>query len=142
MARLLVSDELWSIIEPHIPVREEKGDGKKKGMSTFIRSTKDQTRNSAAEAKRGHVIEGDLIQGRTPVFFSGRFNKVECPLCFSGLNVLSPFSVSFPCFDMLTVIEEKTKNNLSKEESDMLATTLYELRNRYVQLTMSQRPTA
>ncbi len=44
--------------------------------------------------------------------------------------------------DMLAVIEEKTKDNLSKEESDMLATTLYELRNRYVQLTMSQRPTA
>jgi len=44
--------------------------------------------------------------------------------------------------DMLAIIEEKTKDNLSKEESDMLATTLYELRNRYVQLTMSQRPTA
>lgn len=44
--------------------------------------------------------------------------------------------------DMLSVIEEKTKGNLSKEETDMLATTLYELRNRYVQLTMSQRPTA
>lgn len=44
--------------------------------------------------------------------------------------------------DMLAVLEEKTKGNLSKEETDMLATTLYELRNRYVQLTMSQRPTA
>ena len=44
--------------------------------------------------------------------------------------------------DMLSVIAEKTEGNLSKEESDMIATTLYELRNRYVQLTMSQRPTA
>lgn len=44
--------------------------------------------------------------------------------------------------DMLAVLEEKTKGNLSKEEADMLATTVYELRNRYVQLTMSQRPTA
>jgi len=44
--------------------------------------------------------------------------------------------------DMLSVLEEKTRGNLSKEETDMLATTLYELRNRYVQLTMSQRPTA
>ena len=44
--------------------------------------------------------------------------------------------------DMLSVIAEKTEGNLSKEETDMLATTLYELRNRYVQLTMSQRPTA
>jgi len=44
--------------------------------------------------------------------------------------------------DMLAIIEEKTKGNLSKEEADMLANTVYELRNRYVQLTMSQRPTA
>lgn len=44
--------------------------------------------------------------------------------------------------DMLSILEEKTKGNLSKEETDMLATTVYELRNRYVQLTMSQRPTA
>lgn len=44
--------------------------------------------------------------------------------------------------DMLAVIVEKTEGNLSKEESDMIATTVYELRNRYVQLTMSQRPTA
>jgi uncharacterized protein DUF1844 len=44
--------------------------------------------------------------------------------------------------DMLGVIEEKTKDNLSKEEADLLANTMYELRNRYVQLTMSQRPTA
>ncbi len=44
--------------------------------------------------------------------------------------------------DMLAVIEEKTKGNLSKEEADLLANTVYELRNRYVQLTMSQRPTA
>jgi hypothetical protein len=44
--------------------------------------------------------------------------------------------------DMLGVLQEKTEGNLSKDESDMLATTIYELRNRYVQLTMSQRPTA
>lgn len=35
--------------------------------------------------------------------------------------------------DMLSVIEEKTKGNLTEEESNTLAGTLYELRTRYVQ---------
>ena len=35
--------------------------------------------------------------------------------------------------DMLGVIEEKTKGNLSEEEANTLAGTLYELRTRYVQ---------
>jgi len=35
--------------------------------------------------------------------------------------------------DMLGVIEEKTKGNLSQEEAGMLASTAYELRSRYIQ---------
>lgn len=41
--------------------------------------------------------------------------------------------------DMLTVIEEKTKGNLSEEETKMLAGTLYELRSRYIQLANQAR---
>jgi len=36
--------------------------------------------------------------------------------------------------DMLAVIEEKTKGNLSSDETDLIASTLFELRQRYVQL--------
>jgi len=36
--------------------------------------------------------------------------------------------------DMLGVLDEKTKGNLSEEESKMLTQTLYELRSRYIQL--------
>ena len=43
--------------------------------------------------------------------------------------------------DMLGVVEEKTKGNLSEQESNSLATTLYELRQRYVQLSASTRTT-
>jgi len=35
--------------------------------------------------------------------------------------------------DMLGVIEEKTEGNLSEEEKNLLAGTLYELRSRYIQ---------
>lgn len=41
--------------------------------------------------------------------------------------------------DMLGVIEEKTKGNLSQEESSLISTTLYELRQRYIQLVTALR---
>ena len=41
--------------------------------------------------------------------------------------------------DMLSVISDKTKGNLSKEEDETLASTLYELRNRYVQISQAAR---
>ena len=37
--------------------------------------------------------------------------------------------------DMLGVIEEKTKGNLTEEEKTMLSQTVYELRSRYIQLS-------
>ncbi len=41
--------------------------------------------------------------------------------------------------DMLSVLEEKTKGNLTDEEAKMIAGTLYELRTRYVQIANAQR---
>jgi hypothetical protein len=41
--------------------------------------------------------------------------------------------------DMLTVIEQKSKGNLSTDESNLLVTTLYELRQRYIQVASSAR---
>lgn len=41
--------------------------------------------------------------------------------------------------DMLGVIEQKTKGNLSDDEADLLASTLFELRQRYVQLASALR---
>ena len=41
--------------------------------------------------------------------------------------------------ELLSVIEEKTKGNLSEEESKMLSTTIYELRTRYIQMASAPR---
>ncbi len=41
--------------------------------------------------------------------------------------------------DMLNVIEEKTKGNLTDEESKMITTTTYELRSRYIQAASGAR---
>ncbi|MEM6258945.1 MAG: DUF1844 domain-containing protein [Planctomycetota bacterium] len=44
--------------------------------------------------------------------------------------------------DSLSVLEDKTKGNLTEEESKMLATTLYELRQSYVQIANASRSPA
>ncbi len=41
--------------------------------------------------------------------------------------------------DMLAVLQDKTKGNLSDEESTMLNQTLYELRSRYIQIASAAR---
>ncbi|MBH06824.1 MAG: hypothetical protein CMJ20_10945 [Phycisphaeraceae bacterium] len=41
--------------------------------------------------------------------------------------------------DLLTVIEKKTKGNLTEEEENLLTTTLYDLRNSYIQVSTAAR---
>lgn len=41
--------------------------------------------------------------------------------------------------DLLGILEEKTKGNLTEQESDALASTIYELRNQYVQVAHAAR---
>jgi hypothetical protein len=41
--------------------------------------------------------------------------------------------------DMLAVLEEKTKGNLSEDEAKVIASTVYELRSRYIQLSTAAR---
>lgn len=41
--------------------------------------------------------------------------------------------------DMLGVLEEKTKGNLSEDEANLLASAAYELRTRYIQLASAAR---
>ena len=41
--------------------------------------------------------------------------------------------------DMLNILHEKSKGNLSEEEDKLLAGTLYELRQRYIETVKAQR---
>ncbi|MCC6581109.1 MAG: DUF1844 domain-containing protein [Phycisphaeraceae bacterium] len=41
--------------------------------------------------------------------------------------------------DLLDVLTQKTKGNLTEDESNLLAQTLYELRSRYIALSNAQR---
>jgi hypothetical protein len=41
--------------------------------------------------------------------------------------------------DLLSILQDKTEGNLSDEEKTMLSQTLYELRQRYIQLATQER---
>ncbi len=102
----------------------------------------------------GHAPSGEAAaargQGMPPASFEVLISTMATQALFAMGEIPDPqtgqrmahLDLARHHIDMLAVIVEKTEGNLSKEESDMIATTLYELRNRYVQLTMSQRPTA
>ncbi|MCA9293960.1 MAG: DUF1844 domain-containing protein [Phycisphaerales bacterium] len=51
----------------------------------------------------------------------------------SGRAVFDPYYAQY-MIDMLAVLEEKTKGNITKEEADDLASVLHELRSRFVEL--------
>ncbi len=52
----------------------------------------------------------------------------------TGRAILAPDMARFN-IDLLGVLEEKTKGNLSEEESKILTSTLYELRLQYVEIS-------
>lgn len=52
----------------------------------------------------------------------------------SGQRILS-LEMARHHIDMLGVIEEKTKGNLTEKEEELVATSVYELRKRYIQMS-------
>lgn len=52
---------------------------------------------------------------------------------------MQAFDVARYHIDTLAILEAKTKGNLTQEETDMLAVTLYDLRSRYVQMVTAAR---
>lgn len=55
----------------------------------------------------------------------------------SGL-IKKDFSLAQQTIDILTILEEKTKGNLSKDEQDFLTTVLYQLRMAFVELNKNK----
>lgn len=56
----------------------------------------------------------------------------------SGQRYLS-LDVARHHIDMLTVIEQKTKGNLTEQEQELVSGTLYELRQHYIQVASTKR---
>ena len=57
-----------------------------------------------------------------------------------GQRIPSNFEIAKHYIDMLQVLEDKTKGNLSEEEKKMLDQVLYEIRMRYMQVVGGGMP--
>lgn len=56
----------------------------------------------------------------------------------TGQRIIS-FDLARFHIDTLAMLEEKTRGNLTKEEADLLANLLYELRSRYIEAVQAHR---
>ena len=85
---------------------------------------------------------GEQGQGMPPATFETLISTMATQALFAMGAIADPrtgqryqhMELARHHIDMLGVIEEKTKGNLSEEEETTLASTLYELRTRYVQM--------
>jgi hypothetical protein len=106
--------------------------------------------SKAKQAGAGGAGDGRSVGGRgqmPPANFEGLVVTLAHSALYAMSGVQDPqtgqrvvvLDLARHHIDLLSVLEEKTKGNLSKEESTMIAQTLYELRSRYVQLASSAR---
>jgi hypothetical protein len=99
----------------------------------------------SAEAKGGRAAGG--AGGLPPASFQTLVSTMATQALFAMGAIPDPrtgqrmqhLELARHHIDMLTVIEEKSKGNLTEEESTLLAGTLYELRTRYIQLATAAR---
>jgi hypothetical protein len=98
-------------------------------------------------AGEGGDESGDGMGGIPPASFETLISTMatQCLLALgmiadpsTGQRYLHP-DLARHHIDMLTVLNEKTEGNLSKEETELLGGTLYELRQRYIDTINAQR---
>ena len=100
-----------------------------------------------AEAPQGAGEQGTGRGGLPPVTFEALISTMATQALFAMGLVPDPrtgqrvqhLDLARHHIDMLSVLEQKTKGNLTDEEEKMLSATLYELRSNYISLGASAR---
>ena len=100
----------------------------------------DETENAEARSGAGAMPEANFQTLVSTMATQALFAMGAIPDPRTGQRI-AHLDLARHHIDMLTVIEAKTKGNLDEEEEKMLGTTLYELRNTYIQLSTAQRTT-
>jgi len=100
----------------------------------------EQTKSPEGRPGAGTVPEANFQTLVSTMATQALFAMGAIPDPRTGQRVTHP-DLARHHIDMLTVIEDKTKGNLDEEEQQLLSTTLYELRNTYIQLSTAQRTT-
>lgn len=106
-----------------------------------------KTQSKADTPGAGQAKPGQAPGGMPPANFETLISTMVTQALFAMGAIADPrtgqrtahLDLARHHIDMLSVIEEKTKGNLSEEEANMLVGTLYELRSRYIQLANQAR---
>lgn len=95
----------------------------------------------AAQAAPGQIPPADFTTLVSSIATQALFSMGAMPDPQTGQRYTN-LDIARHHIDSLSVVEEKTKGNLSDEESKMLSGTLYELRQSYVQIANASRSPA
>ena len=97
--------------------------------------------NSPAQGTPGQIPPADFTTLVSSIATQALFSMGAMPDPQTGQRYTN-LDIARHHIDSLTVVEEKTKGNLTEDESKMLAGTLYELRQNYVQIANASRSPA
>jgi hypothetical protein len=95
----------------------------------------------ASQAAPGQIPPADFTTLVSSIATQALFSMGAMPDPQTGQRYTN-LDIARHHIDSLSVLEEKTKGNLSEEETTMLASTLYELRQSYVQIANAARSPA
>lgn len=114
--------------------------GEAKKSSGQARSDKEQgaASSSGAEDDQSHAgREGDFLNYITTLGYQAMVFLGEIPNPATNVSEKNLEQAKF-VIDTLILLQEKTKGNLTKKESDVLNTAAYELQMRYVDLAQKE----
>ena len=111
----------------------KRGEPTKKVDEGWKDTVKKEKRSREGDADHAHAHE---VKANFPLFISGLMMEGLISLGEMEHPVSKKKSTSLPhaqfIIDTLAMLQEKTKNNLSKEEAGMLDSVIYDLRMRFV----------
>ncbi len=95
-------------------------------------TSKDQERIKSEYLEKGPLPEVNMITFVMSLSSSAMVNLGEVPDPLTG-EIKVDLELARHTIDVLGMLEEKTKGNLSREEEDFLKNVLFELRMKYIQ---------
>lgn len=104
-------------------------------------SAKDSSAPKAPKAAPGQIPPADFTTLVSSIATQALFSMGAMPDPQTGQRYTN-LDIARHHIDSLGVLEEKTKGNLSEDESKMLVGTLYELRQNYIQIANASRSPA
>ena len=128
--------------EPSFVVRDRRGRSESTSETTFPKSPMETPAAASAEPPKDSSHAGPPVTFASFVFSLGTSALMLMGETLDPQQPAPPVNIpqAKEMIDILSMLEEKTKNNLSTEESSILRDMLYTLRMKFVSLTPGKGP--